>query len=207
MANPSKRKGDDGEREAVRTLLDMAPDIVHPAARRALGAGRKDDIGDVDIRTLAYAVIQVKKPNQANFPSYIRQAARGAVVQKQNAIAQYHDIRWGLGLVPIPKAPTTGAVRWLACVDVAEWPGSLPEDLTANGGPFRFNAAAKMVAWLKTERGPHGFMAFPREQRIATFGLVAADSILVAPIEAWLAAYRRALAEIPSQTGGVASAA
>jgi hypothetical protein len=196
MTNRSKRKGDEGEREAVQMLLAMAPDIVHPAARRALGAGRKDDIGDVDIRTLTHVVIQVKKPNRANFPSYLRLAAKGAVTQRQNAIAQYHDIRWGLGLVPIPLAPMNGAVRWLACVDAGEWPGPLPDDLTANGGPFRFNAAGKMVAWLKTEKGPHGFMAFPREQRIATYGLVADDSIIVAPVEAWLAAYRLAVAAL-----------
>jgi Holliday junction resolvase len=42
--NPSKRKGDNAEREVQGILRDL----LGVNARRALGAGRKDDIGDID---------------------------------------------------------------------------------------------------------------------------------------------------------------
>jgi hypothetical protein len=44
MANPSKRKGDRAELE-VQALLR---DCLGVPARRKLGAGRKDDMGDID---------------------------------------------------------------------------------------------------------------------------------------------------------------
>ena len=45
MTNRSKAKGDNAERE-VQALLRNLLDI--PSIRRALGAGRKDDVGDID---------------------------------------------------------------------------------------------------------------------------------------------------------------
>lgn len=45
VSNPGKDKGDKGEREVqelLRSLLHL------PGIRRALGAGRKDDVGDID---------------------------------------------------------------------------------------------------------------------------------------------------------------
>lgn len=44
MANPQKRKGDAAERQAAQLLTDL---LGHPV-RRQLGAGRSDDIGDLD---------------------------------------------------------------------------------------------------------------------------------------------------------------
>ncbi len=44
MANPSKRKGDSAERE-VAALINL---LTGWPARRKLGAGRLDDIGDID---------------------------------------------------------------------------------------------------------------------------------------------------------------
>lgn len=44
MASPSKRKGDDFERHVAGLLTDM---LGFPV-RRALGAGRLDDVGDLD---------------------------------------------------------------------------------------------------------------------------------------------------------------
>lgn len=44
MANPSKNKGDRAERE-VEALLRLLLKI--PTIRRALGAGRQDDVGDI----------------------------------------------------------------------------------------------------------------------------------------------------------------
>ncbi len=43
MANSSKRKGDKAELEVQGLLRDL----LGVSARRALGAGRKDDIGDI----------------------------------------------------------------------------------------------------------------------------------------------------------------
>ena len=44
MANPNKRKGDRAERE-LATLLS---ELLNKPMRRMLGAGRQDDIGDID---------------------------------------------------------------------------------------------------------------------------------------------------------------
>lgn len=44
MANPQKRKGDSAEREAAAILSDL----LGVPVRRQLGAGRQDDVGDLD---------------------------------------------------------------------------------------------------------------------------------------------------------------
>ena len=44
MTSPSKRKGDEGEREAEALLREL---LKVPEIRRELGAGRKDDMGDI----------------------------------------------------------------------------------------------------------------------------------------------------------------
>lgn len=44
MTGASKRKGDAGERECA----DLLHDLLGVPARRKLGAGRADDVGDID---------------------------------------------------------------------------------------------------------------------------------------------------------------
>lgn len=44
MASPQKRKGDSAEREAAQLLSDL----LGVPVRRQLGAGRQDDVGDLD---------------------------------------------------------------------------------------------------------------------------------------------------------------
>jgi len=44
VANPQKRKGDHAEREAAAILSDL----LGVPVRRQLGAGRQDDVGDLD---------------------------------------------------------------------------------------------------------------------------------------------------------------
>lgn len=44
MTSPAKRKGDEAEREAARIIHDLTG---YPS-RRKLGAGRLDDVGDID---------------------------------------------------------------------------------------------------------------------------------------------------------------
>ncbi len=53
MANPSKRKGDRAELEVQALLRDH----LGVPARRKLGAGRRDDMGDID--GVPYTVISV----------------------------------------------------------------------------------------------------------------------------------------------------
>lgn len=189
MVNASKRKGDEGEREAVVLLKERMPDLANPKAKRELGAGRLEDIGDVT-RVLPQAVIQVKKPKASRLGDDIRAAAKGATRQFENALAEGYSMRFCTGMVPIPNASKSGAVRWLAACET--WPLALADLPLAE--PVRFSAVAPMIAWLKDDAGPYGYRAWPRETRIATFGKSADDSVLVAPIEAWLEAYRSALA-------------
>lgn len=55
MSSPSKKKGDEAERE-VQAILRKELGLPH--IRRALGAGRKDDVGDID--GVPQTAIQVK---------------------------------------------------------------------------------------------------------------------------------------------------
>lgn len=45
LSSPSKSKGDEGEREVQELLRNL---LGLPGVRRSLGAGRKDDVGDID---------------------------------------------------------------------------------------------------------------------------------------------------------------
>lgn len=54
MANPAKRKGDEGELDVQELLVRLIGDY---RIRRALGAGRQDDVGDM--HNVAHTAIQV----------------------------------------------------------------------------------------------------------------------------------------------------
>jgi hypothetical protein len=77
MANPNKRKGDRGERE-IATLLST---LLSRPIRRMLGAGRSDDVGDLD--GLDNTTAQVK--NWANITAAITQGIEQLGQQQQNA--------------------------------------------------------------------------------------------------------------------------
>src|SRR6478735_12765266 len=47
VPNTNKRKGDRAEREAVAVLCELAPDLVVARPQRLLGAGRREDTGDL----------------------------------------------------------------------------------------------------------------------------------------------------------------
>lgn len=70
MAHPSKRKGDAAERE----LAKMLADITGWPVRRKLGAGAKDDTGDLD--GVPDTCIEVK-----NRPMDVARAMREGLVQ------------------------------------------------------------------------------------------------------------------------------
>jgi hypothetical protein len=82
MTNSAKNKGDRAEREVealLRDLLDL------PNVRRALGAGRKDDVGD--IHGIPNTVIQVAAWN--DILAAIRSKLVGCQDQQKNANAKF----------------------------------------------------------------------------------------------------------------------
>lgn len=174
MTNAAKRKGDAGERAAVVALVALAPDLVVPQARRKLGAGRKDDTGDLDV--FADVAIQVK--TMADLSKALRQAALGATVQAARARVPFH-----LGMAPVPRARAE-SVRWIA--SCTEWPDlGLGHDELA-----RFGTPTAAVDHVRNER-----LGVPRARRIASVERKDCEIIVIAPIEAWLDAYRRARRE------------
>lgn len=82
MSNPQKRKGDAAEREVQGILRDL---LGVPQARRALGAGRKDDIGD--IHGLPDTAIQVA--NYQSLDRAVREKLPDLERQRTNAGATF----------------------------------------------------------------------------------------------------------------------
>jgi len=166
--NSSKNKGDRGEREAVVALCALAPDHVLPNARRKLGAGRRDDMGDIDV--FPDVTIQVKW--LTSLPTALRDAAAGANVQSARAGTTY-----ALGMAPIPRARKSG-VRWLA--STTSWPGGPPPpDAVLVTGQSQ-----TAVAHAQSERA-----GIPRSRRIAVVRRSGLVDLYVAPMEAWLDAW------------------
>lgn len=77
MSNPQKRKGDKAELEAARLLSDLLGYDV----KRALGAGRAEDVGD--LFGIPETVVQVK--NFKNIARAVTEARDGADEQARNA--------------------------------------------------------------------------------------------------------------------------
>lgn len=76
MSNPQKRRGDAAEREVAGILTDL----LGVACRRELGAGRRDDMGDI---RLPNTVIQVA--SYENIADAIRLKVPASEVQRANA--------------------------------------------------------------------------------------------------------------------------
>jgi hypothetical protein len=81
VANPAGAKGSKGEREGAFLLTRLTGYFV----RRKLGAGRKDDVGDLD--GIPETVIQVA--NWADTAAAAIQKPRGAEQQRINAKVRY----------------------------------------------------------------------------------------------------------------------
>ncbi len=81
MANPQKRRGDAAELEAARLLTDLLGCPV----RRKLGAGRADDVGDLD--GIPDTVVQVASWSDVRAAAVAK--PRGAEQQRQNAGARH----------------------------------------------------------------------------------------------------------------------
>ena len=81
MSNPSKARGDRAELEVQGLLREH----LGVPARRALGAGRKDDIGDIS--GVPNTVIQVA--NYSNITTAVREKPAQCVTQQARAGAQF----------------------------------------------------------------------------------------------------------------------
>lgn len=81
MANPSKRKGDAAELEVQGWFRDL----LGVPARRALGAGRKDDVGD--IHGVPGTVVSVA--NWASLDRAVREKLPDLERQRENAGASF----------------------------------------------------------------------------------------------------------------------
>lgn len=81
MTGAAKRKGDDAEREVAAIISDL----LGSDCRRALGAGRSDDIGDI----FGLPEIAVQVANWADALRAIREKPVEAEVQRANAGAAY----------------------------------------------------------------------------------------------------------------------
>ena len=141
---------------------------------RMLGAGRKDDIGDLFV--LPDTAIQVRA--LANIGEAIRSSATDSVKE-----AGHEDMLHALGMVPILKT-RAHQVRWLACTSPEAWP--VPVDPAAEHA-----IVSKALAWVRDDTGPYGYRVWDRLERIGLLG-GSGEAALVAPIEAWAAAYRHA---------------
>jgi hypothetical protein len=102
VANPNKRKGDRAERELATTLSEM----LNKPIRRMLGAGRKDDTGDLD--GIADTAIQVKHWNDIT----------AAITQGITQLAQQQQHKNATHGVLFIKHRKHG---WLAVTTLTEW--------------------------------------------------------------------------------------
>ena len=168
MGNSNKRRGDRAEREALAVLYLLAPDLLVPRPQRLLGAGRREDAGDLWV--LPDVTVQVK--HRADPAQAIRIAADAAAVQARRA-----GCHFALGLVPIPRARHS-AVRWVACS--ATWP------VLVDAAEFR--SVTRALAHVRRDEPSTG----PRDQRVAVVDRGQTAALYVGTLEAWLHAYRRA---------------
>lgn len=167
--NSAKAKGDRGEREAVAMLCQLAPDLVLPNARRKLGAGRRDDIGDLEV--FPDVTIQVK--TMANVVTALRDAALGAEEQAARARTTYQ-----VGIAPIPRSRKT-AVRWLAATTA--WPEGPPPD-------DEVRVVGRTQDAIIHCRSEH--LGIPRFRRIANVRRAGAAPLYISTIEAWVFAWQ-----------------
>lgn len=101
MSHPSKRKGDAAEREIAAILTDhLGVDV-----KRALGAGRQDDIGDLhiaDVTAQVKAYRDIARAINDGLDDLDRQQANACTI-------------FGVVFVRRPGG------RWIAVMDVERW--------------------------------------------------------------------------------------
>jgi len=177
MANSNKRKGDRAELEAVAAVCRLAPDLVVARPQRLLGAGRREDTGDLWV--LPGVTVQVK--HRADPAHAVRLAADAAAVQAARA-----GCGFAVGLVPIPRA-RAGTVRWVACGGA--WPGPPhPEGVAVFG--------SVTLALQQVRRDDDA--APQRAHRVVVVRRAPTTDLFLGTLEAWLTGYRGALIGQPA---------
>jgi hypothetical protein len=193
MANSSKAKGDKAEREIVALLVAATPDLCVEKPERMLGAGRRDDIGD--LRVYPDATMQVKAYKVVS--EGLRAGAAGALDQQMRAGQPF-----AVGFTPIPRAPVGdwSKVRWLAAA--YDWPvptvGERPTTET-----FQAASLAKAIAWLRDPAGD-----VPIAERVVELVRTGMPTMWVGSVQSWVADYRLATDQPePAQTADQSRAA
>jgi len=102
MSNPSKAKGDRAELEAAKLLSEL----LGVPVRRRLGAGRTDDVGDLD--GVDNHIVEVK--SYADVTAGMR-SALGSLERKRTAAGVDHAV----GLIRRPGG------EWVAVMPIAQW--------------------------------------------------------------------------------------
>ena len=99
MTGMAKRKGDKAENEAAAMLTEL----TGKPCRRMLGAGRSDDVGDID----GLDAVAVQVANWSDTAAAAIQKPRGAAVQAQNAgkplamtLVRFRGSQWRVVLTP-----------------------------------------------------------------------------------------------------------
>lgn len=110
MSNPQKRKGDNAERELAKQLSDLLGFTV----RRKLGAGRADDVGDLD--GLPDTTAQAK--NYADVLRAINQGLKDLEQQQANASSTH-------GVLFVRRR----GGQWIAVQTLEQWTTTFRETL------------------------------------------------------------------------------
>ena len=168
MGKPQKDKGDRFERKAVAHLVQWCPGLVVERPERMLGAGRREDKGD--LKVFPDVAVQVKALEDA--VRALWQAVDGATRQQAHAGLPLH-----LGMVPVPRARAE-SVNWLLAATI--WPTPIPDDAR----PL-FGSPARAIAHVRNETG-----GIPRNRRVALIRRAQTPDFYVGTTEAWVAAYR-----------------
>lgn len=166
MTNSSKDKGDRGEREADAYLKALCPDLLVWDAMRALGAGRKEDKGD--LKAFPDAAVQVKNFKADYLSKGLYEAATGARTQAGHARHPFNT-----GMVVVPRARKTGAVRFVA--STLDWP-------TSDTVHARATNSLRALEMVKAA-GPASSLTVQVDRK-------GQPAIIVANIDTWVAAYR-----------------
>jgi hypothetical protein len=168
MVNASKAKGDRAELEAVRAITELCPDLIVWNAQRMLGAGRKEDIGDLLV--FPDAAVQVKAFKTSGLSAGLYSAASGATEQAARARHPF-----ALGLVLVPRARLTGSVRWAASVNA--WPIERAH-----------SSSSSSIAALDAVKAAGPLAEFTTQVQRKN-----AAPIIVASLQSWVIAYRMAI--------------
>ena len=110
MANPNKRKGDQAERQVVAWLRTHG--FIN--AERAYGAGRADDVGDID--GMPGVCIEVKDHGKHTLSEFLKELE--SEMQNMNAAT---------GVVIIKRRGSTDVDTWYAVSTARIWVDLLKE--------------------------------------------------------------------------------